>query len=72
MTKRLPFDSVRNLRRPTFLSWLRPLNEMGVTTSREFSDAVSTYVNGGGNLENLLEDPKVVNFFPISTSLTDI
>ncbi len=45
---------------------------MGVTTSREFSDAVSTYVNGGGNLENLLEDPKVVNFFPISTSLTDI
>lgn len=63
---------MRNLYRPTFLSLLRLLNKIGVTTSREFSDVISTYVNRGSNLEDLLEDLKVVNFFLISTSLINI
>lgn len=34
---------------------------MGVTISREFSDAVVSCVNRNGSLENLLEDPEVVD-----------
>ncbi len=71
MTKRFP-DPVRNLRRPTFLSSLRLLIRIGAINSREFSDAVSTYVDRGSNLEKLLEDLKVVSFFRISTLLIDI
>ena len=44
-----------------FLFLFLPLNRMGVTVSREFSDAVASCVNKGSGLENLLEDPEVVN-----------
>ena len=46
---------------------------MGVTVSRDFSDAVASCVSKGSSLESLLEDPEVVNpATSLSTWLTDI
>ncbi len=44
---------------------------MGVTVSREFSDAVASCVNRGDSLESLLENPEVVDSTMFLIDVTD-